>query len=130
MTIGSVNDSPRTSRIRSPLVYVETKTNAWAAEIGYLTSAGLSADAIAEALGDGTSPDTIRKQWQKWRFKELGHNSKDIRLRVPFNVKERSLIQFRAADNGLSAVEWLRRLALVVAQERNGFAKLVGDQFY
>ena len=66
---------PRTSRQRGGVAYVERKTNAWAAFIGFLLGRGYSSPAIAEILADGTCDATVRDMSKKWGLPSWGRSS-------------------------------------------------------
>lgn len=103
---------PPTTRQRGGYAFVETKTNAWAALIGFLTGRGYSSVAIAECLDDGTAPTTVRWMQQRWGLHSAGYSGRDVVLSVPLNPRQRANLAARAAQRGLSIEEYSRRILI------------------
>lgn len=117
---------PRTSRQRGGVAYVERKTNAWAAFIGFLLGRGYSSPAIAEMLADGTSDATVRDMSKKWGLPSWGRSSECFVV-VPMKQRDRATIAARAAQEGLSQEEWCRRMVVAGSRERTTYAQVVGN---
>ena len=92
--------------------------NAKAAKIAYLTGLGRTSTAIAEELGDGTMPETIRAMWRRWR---IGYDGKGTRRQIPVPVPltagERSQVNKHARKLGITPEEWLRRVAAAAIKD-------------
>ncbi|KFL31435.1 hypothetical protein JP75_07720 [Devosia riboflavina] len=120
----------RTSRNRGGNAYTETRTNAWAGMLGFLTGRGYSSVAIAEVLGEGTTSETVRSMWTKWGFRGRGLKSREVSLQVPFRERERAHIAARAAQHDLSPEEYCRRIMLCASMPRDRYDEIVpADQF-
>ena len=101
-----------TDRIRRPNQTIERRTNAWAANVGYLTGRGFQSPEIASVLHDGTSSDTVRRMWKLWGLARLGKAARAVHVPVRLSAHERRVLAQRASRKGISAEEWLRRLAV------------------
>ncbi|WP_378952158.1 hypothetical protein [Mesorhizobium sp. ANAO-SY3R2] len=116
-------------RLRASMLYVERWTNAKAALIGFRTGQGHTAVAIAEMLADGTSSDSIRCMWRKWRL-PIDRTGGRQRGQVPviLTAHQRKLLAKHARRLGLNPEEYLRRVASV-AIEDNLYAAVTDGKF-
>ena len=120
---------PRTSRYRGGRSFVETKTNAWAAFIGFLLGRGYSSEAIASRLDDGTDPGTVRRMAQYWGLPSWGRKN-DGFLPIPVTVRMRANLQARADQRGLSLEEYCRRILICASMPSDLYDAIVPeDQF-
>jgi hypothetical protein len=119
----------RTDRFRGGIQFVEQWTNAKAALIGFLTGRGYSSGAIAEILDDGTMPETVRLMHKKWELHSAGFSGDQVSITVCLTTQQRSRIEARAAQEGLSLEEWCKRFLVAGARELATFKTIVGDQF-
>jgi hypothetical protein len=117
---------PRTERARGGSAYVEQRTNAWAAFIGFLIGRGYSSVAVAEALSDGTSDALVREMAGKWGLPKWGRKS-DCFLVVPMKMRDRATIAARAAQEGLGQEEYCRQFLVAGARERGTFRSVVKE---
>jgi hypothetical protein len=120
---------PRTDRHRGGHAFTETRTNAWAAFIGFLIGRGMSTEAIAERLDDGTDSGTIRRMAQRWELPTWGRKS-DGFIVVPITMKQRAHIHARAAQHGLGDEEFARRILTCATMPSDLYDAIVPeDQF-
>jgi hypothetical protein len=117
---------PRTSRYRGGVAFEEKRTNAWAAFIGFLLGRGLSTEAIAERLDDGTDSGTIRRMAQKWGLPAWGRKS-DGFIVVPVTMKQRAHIHARAQQHGLGDEEFCRRILTCATMPADLYDAIVPD---
>lgn len=117
---------PRTSRHRGGNAFVESRTNAWAAFVGFMLGRGYSSPLIEERLGDGTSSATVRDMAKKWGLPSHGKSS-DCFVVIPMKQRDRATIAQRAAQEGLSQEEWCRRLLVAASVQRATYAQVVGN---
>ena len=109
-------------RFRGGIQFIERWTNAKAAFIGFLAGRGYSSAAIAEALGDGTTPATIRRLWRKWHLpKTRGF------VVVPMGIRERANTAARAAQHDLTIEEYCRRMLVRGSMPRDRYKDIVGE---
>jgi hypothetical protein len=121
---------PRTSRFRGGNAYEERKTNNWAAFVGFLLGRGYASTAISEALGDGTSPETIRDMAKKWGLPSWGRKQ-DCFVVLPLTQRDRANLTSRARQHGLSIEEYSRRMLICGSMPRDRYNEIVTeDQFY
>lgn len=120
---------PRTSRYRGGRSFVETKTNAWAAFIGFLLGRGYSSEVIAQRLADGTDDATVRRMANYWGLPTWGRKN-DGFVTIAATTRMRSIWQSRAAAHGLSMEEYCRRLLICASMPSDLFDAIVdGEQF-
>ena len=117
---------PRTSRQRGGVAFIERKTNAWAAFIGFMLGRGYSSPAIAESLSDGTTDATVRDMAKKWGLPSWGRSS-DCFIVIPMKQRDRATIAARAGQEGLSQEEFCRRFLVAGTQQRATYAQVVGN---
>lgn len=105
-------------RYRGQRLVVERWTNAKAALVAYWTAKGHTSVRIAEMLGDGTRPETIRRMWRLW---VLPLDSTGGRHRatvpVPLFTHERVALATHAKKIGLEPEEYLRRISICVISD-------------
>lgn len=120
----------RTHRNRGGNAFTETRTNAWAGMLGFLTGRGYSSVAIAESLGEGTSPETVRRMWTLWGLRGRGLKTREVCVMVGIRERERAYLTDRAAQHGLSLEEYCRRILLCASMPRDRYHDIVpADQF-
>lgn len=120
---------PRTDRHRGGHAFVEQRTNSWAAFIGFMLGRGHSSEAIAEILDDGTESGTVRSMAQRWGLPTWGRKS-DGFIVIPVTQRQRANIHARAAQNGLSAEEYSRRILACASSPVDLYNAIVPeDQF-
>lgn len=115
----------RTSRFRVRNTYTETRTNAWAGMLGFLTGRGYSSVAIAETLGEGTSSETVRRMWTLWGLRGRGLKTREVCIMVPMRERERAHLAARAEQNGLSLEEYCRRILICASMPRDRYREIV-----
>ena len=118
----------RTSRHRGGNAFTEVRTNAWAGMLGFLTGRGYSSVAIAETLGEGTTPETVRSMWTKWGFRGRGLLTREVSVTVPLKERERAHLTARADQNGLSVEEYCRRILICASMPRDQYRDIVPPQ--
>lgn len=120
----------RTSRQRGGHAFTESRTNAWAGMLGFLTGRGYSSVAIAEALGEGTSSETVRRMWTLWGLRGRGLKSREVCIMVPMRERERANLTARAEQHGLSLEEYCRRMLICGSMPKDRYADIVpAEQF-
>lgn len=121
---------PRTSRWRPGRSFEEVWTNARAAFIGFLLGRGYSSFAIAEVLGDGTDPATVRLMANKWDLRVSKGKSAEVHIVIPMKQRDRAHLYARAQQRGISLEEYCRRLLVCGSMPRDRYDDLVApDQF-
>lgn len=110
----------RTLRHRGGVAYIERRTNAWAAMIGFLTGRGYSSVAIARAVADGTTPGTVRRMWVLW-----GLSRRRTNIVIDLGGKERANLAKRADQHGLKIEEYCRRLLVHGSMPRDRYKDIV-----
>lgn len=122
--------APRTSRQRGGTSIRETRPHRWAGTIGFLLGRGYSSAAVAEALGDGTLPATIRALARaKWKLPGYGASKNRWPVAISFDEAEKREITLAAARHGLTAEEYCRRILVHGSMPRDRYRDLVGDRF-
>jgi hypothetical protein len=120
---------PRTDRQRGGHAFTETRTNAWAAFIGFMLGRGHSSEAIAEILSDGTDSGTVRRMALRWELPTWGRKS-DGFIVVPVTMKQRAHIHARAQQHGLGDEEFCRRILTCATMPSDLYDAIVPeDQF-
>jgi hypothetical protein len=109
----------RTSRHRGGTAYIERRTNAWAAMIGYLTGKGYSSVAIAAAV-EGTSAATVRRMWRLWGI-PVPRSS----IVIDIGSRERANLAKRAEQHQLSIEEYCRRLLVHGSMPKDRYRDIV-----
>lgn len=110
----------RTFRHRGGVAYIERRTNAWAAMVGFLTGKGYSSVAIAAAIGDGTSAATVRRMWRLW-----GMSRPRSILVIDLGPREHANLAKRADQHELSIEEYCRRLLVHGSMPRDRYKDIV-----
>lgn len=65
-------------------------------QIGFWTGKGRSSREIAEILGDGTDPATIRAVWYRWALPRRSRAQKAVFVTLPMSYAQRHRINARA----------------------------------
>lgn len=86
------------------------RSNAWAGVVGFLTGRGYTSARIAEIVGEGTSPETIRGVWRRWGLTQGPIRANDSVI-VSLTAYEIGMLNQRAQNLGIAPDEWLRRVA-------------------
>jgi hypothetical protein len=117
---------PRTSRWRAGRTFEERRTNAWSAFIGFLLGRGLSSEAIAARLDDGTTSDTVRRMARLWELPAWGRKNDGFFV-IPATVKMRANLQARADQRALSLEEYCRRILICASTPTDLYDAIVPD---
>jgi len=105
-------------RYRGAQLLVERWTNAKSALVAYLTGKGHTSVQIAEMLGDGTRPETIRRMWKLWALPVDSTGGRHrATVPVPLFAHERVALAIHAKKIGVSPEEFLRRISVCVISD-------------
>lgn len=120
---------PRTSRWRGGSAYVERRTNAWAAFIGFLLGRGYSSIAVAELLDDGTDDGTVRRMAGIWGLPTWGRKRDGV-IAVPVTQRMRANLMARAKQHDIGLEEYCRRMLVCGAMPVDRYDDIVkAEQF-
>lgn len=86
-------------------------SNRKALRVGYLTGRGLQSHEIAAILADGTTAATVRRMWYLARLEKVGRRRNTVPIVIELTAYQRKALGLLASAKGLSADEWLRRVA-------------------
>lgn len=96
--------------------------------VGFLVGRGRSSAQIARALDDGTSSQSIRRQWKRWALPlDRGAGGAPLII-IPVEINSRLRVRLFALAQArkLSPEEWLRRIVAVAIKD-DLFDAVVGD---
>jgi hypothetical protein len=117
---------PRTDRHRGGHAFRESRTNAWAAFIGFMLGRGHSSEAIAQQLDDGTTHGTVREMARKWGLPSWGRKY-DGFIVVPVTQRQRANIHARAQQHGMGDDEFCRRILVCSTMPADLYDAIVPD---
>ena len=103
-------------RLGHPL-FVEKWSNRRAFRIGLMTGQGMTAPAIARALGDGVPPNLITAMLSEWGHKLDGDRHTHGPVKVMLSAKHRTMLADEAMRRGIDMPELCRRLLVQIAQD-------------
>jgi|GEM_PF-7054439 len=86
-------------------------------QIAFWTGRGRSSKEIAEILGDGTHPATIRAVWYRWRLPRRSRAQKSAFITFPLSYNERLVIHRRAKRLNVTPEDFIRRTAFYAAKD-------------
>jgi hypothetical protein len=122
----AIGKTAPTDRVRGGVQFVERRTNAWAALVGFLTGRGQSAPQIAEMLGDGTSAGTITKMWEVWGIRGRSPRTEAV-VTIKLSPRQRSHVYQRACQHGITMEEYMRRILVHGSMPVDRYSEIVGD---
>ncbi|WP_041594772.1 hypothetical protein [Brucella microti] len=96
-------------------------------QIGFWTGRGRSSREIAEILGDGTHPATIRAVWYRWALPRRSKAQKAVYVTIPMSYAQRHRINKRAMRLGLAPERFILDVAYRAAQDDLYHAIVDGD---
>lgn len=91
--------------------------NGKAARVGYMLGQGCSTPAIAAALGDGTSADTIRRMRREWGIAGDRTKGRVISLAIELDSPRRAELNDQSQALGIAPSEFVRRVLLCVLDD-------------
>lgn len=96
------------SFIRKPHMFEPRRTATWNIRLGYFHGQGCSSVKIAELLGDGTGPETVRTMIQGADLPSAGRR----RVFIPINMEswERDMLQRHADERGIDMQTLIYRM--------------------
>lgn len=107
----------------------ESWSNAKSALVGYLTGQGNTSTAIATQLNDGTSPDTIRRMWSLWQLSgDQSSGRYSAAIPIPLTAQQRRRLMELADGEDLDPIEFLRKIAVIVIQDKHDLYKAIIDE--
>jgi hypothetical protein len=104
-------------RFRFPGAHIERWTNAKAAHCGFNLGMARNSVEVAEILGDGTSPETLRRMIKLWQL-PVDRANRGLLVRITSHKKRK--LREKADSLGIEPEEFLRRIVECV----------VGDDLY
>jgi hypothetical protein len=104
-------------RLGHPL-FQERWSNRRAFKIGLMTGQGMTAPAIARALGDGVPPNLITAMLSEWGHKLEGDRHTHGPVKIMLAAKHRTLLADEARKRDLDMPELCRRVLVQVAQDQ------------
>lgn len=88
-----------------------------ALQVGFLTGRGYQSHEIAAILKDGTLAATIRRMWYLAKLEKVGREPNTVEIRITLTGHQRKMLGILASKRGLSAEEWLRRVAAAAIRD-------------
>jgi len=108
-------------RFRDDRLFIERWTNAKAALVGQMDGCGLTSVEIARRLGDGTSPETIRRMRKLWQLSSVRGIKIDLTPYETFRLKQ------KAAKIDLETAEFCRRILATIARDSHDLYTSITD---
>jgi len=127
---GAFPKVPRLTRDHGGHAFKDQRPAKWAGMIGFLAGRGYSSVAIAEALGDGTMPETIRAMiTRRWKVVPPHTPGTPVEIVIGMRKRDRTGIEKRAAEHGLTTEEYCRRILVHGSMPKDRYREIVGDLF-
>ena len=95
--------------IRQPHMFEPRRTAKWNISLGFYHGQGMSSTKIAELLGDGTGPETVRTMLQGADLPSPGRRK--VCVPVVFESWERDILQRHADERRITIQELIYRMS-------------------